>query len=103
MAPLNIARPHTRAVAARAFHALADDTRLRIVDLLRDGELCVCHIQDGLGMSQSGLSFHLKTLKDAGLLTDRRQGRWVYYRLNPAALETLELTLATARTEARRS
>ncbi len=94
MALLTITRPHARAAAARSFHALADETRLRIVDLLRDGERCVCDIQDMLGMSQSRLSFHLKTLKDAELLTDRRQGRWIYYRLNPPGLAALEQTLA---------
>ncbi len=94
MALLRIARPHARATAARGFHALADETRLRIVDLLREGERCVCDLQDWLGMSQSALSFHLKTMKDAGLLTDRRQGRWVYYRLNPAGLAALEQTLS---------
>ena len=94
MALLKIAQPHARAAAARGFHALSDDTRLRIVDLLRDGERCVCELQDWLGMSQSALSFHLKTMKDAGLLSDRRQGRWVYYRLNPAGLATLGETLS---------
>jgi ArsR family transcriptional regulator len=94
MALLKIAQPHARAAAARGFHALSDDTRLRIVDLLRDGERCVCELQDWLGMSQSALSFHLKTMKDAELLSDRRQGRWVYYRLNPAGLAALQETLS---------
>lgn len=94
MALLRIAHPHARAAAARGFHALADETRLRIVDLLRVGERCVCDLQDWLGMSQSALSFHLKTMKDAGLLIDRRQGRWVYYRLNAEGLATLEETLS---------
>lgn len=94
MALLTITRPHARAAAARGFHALADETRLKIVDLLRDGERCVCDIQDLLGMGQSHLSFHLKTLKDAGLLADRRQGRWVYYRLNPGSLAALEEALS---------
>ena len=94
MALLRIAHPHARAAAARGFHALADETRLRIVDLLRDGERCVCDLQDWLGMSQSALSFHLKTMKDAGLLIDRRQGRWVYYRLNAEGLAALEETLS---------
>lgn len=94
MALLRIAHPHARAAAARGFHALADETRLRIVDLLRDGERCVCDLQDWLGTSQSALSFHLKTMKDAGLLIDRRQGRWVYYRLNAAGLAALEETLS---------
>lgn len=83
------ARPHPRAWTARGFHALADETRLRIVDLLRDGERCVCDIQEMLGMAQPRLSFHLKALKEAGLVADRRHGRWVYYRLNPSAVAAL--------------
>ena len=77
------------AQAARWFHALSDQTRLEIVQLLSHGERCVCELQDVLGAAQSRLSFHLKTLKDAGLVTDRRDGRWVYYALNGAALEEI--------------
>jgi len=68
---------------ARWFHALADETRLRIIELLGEGEQCVCDLTDALGCAQSRLSFHLKTLKDAGLVEDRRDGRWIYYSLNP--------------------
>jgi ArsR family transcriptional regulator len=93
MAHVVTARPRARA-AARSFHALADPTRLHILDLLRGGERCVCELQEALGTSQSLLSFHLKTLKDAGLLADRRQGRWVYYRLRPAGLTEAERTLS---------
>jgi ArsR family transcriptional regulator len=75
---------------ARWFHALADETRLGIVDTLRAGERCVCDLTDDLEASQSRLSFHLKTLKDAGVVTDRRDGRWVYYALNPDVFEVLE-------------
>jgi ArsR family transcriptional regulator len=75
--------------AQRWFRALSDATRLQILDLLRDGEQCVCDLTDTLDAAQSRLSFHLKTLKDAGLVTDRRQGRWVYYALNPEAIESL--------------
>jgi ArsR family transcriptional regulator len=74
---------------ARLFHALADETRLRIVEQLADGEQCVCDLTDALEAGQSRLSFHLKTLKDAGLVTDRRQGRWIYYTLRPEALDEL--------------
>jgi ArsR family transcriptional regulator len=73
--------------AQRLFHALSDETRLQLLDLLRDGEQCVCDLTDALAAAQSRLSFHLKTLKDAGLVTDRRQGRWVYYALNPEAVD----------------
>lgn len=75
---------------ARWFHALADETRLGIVDRLRAGERCVCDLTDDLEASQSRLSFHLKTLKDAGIVTDRRQGRWVYYALNPHTMDAME-------------
>ena len=73
--------------SARVFHALSDETRLAIVDRLRSGERCVCDLQDLLDAAQSRLSFHLKTLKEAGLVTDRKQGRWSYYALVPGALE----------------
>ncbi len=72
--------------AARCFHALSDETRLRILGMLRTGERCVCELTEALGAGQSLLSFHLKTLKDAGFVTDRRQGRWVYYAANADAL-----------------
>jgi ArsR family transcriptional regulator len=75
---------------ARVFHALSDETRLCIVGMLGPGERCVCELTDALGAAQSRLSFHLKTLKDAGLVQDRREGRWVYYSLVPGALEGLE-------------
>ena len=79
--------------AARVFHALSDETRLRILERLREGERCVCDLTDILGAAQSRLSFHLRTLKDAGLVTDRRDGRWSYYALNPAALEPITQAL----------
>lgn len=78
----------------RLFRALGDETRLRLLEQLHGGEQCVCDLTDELEASQSRLSFHLKTLKDAGLVTDRREGRWVYYAINPEALATLERALA---------
>ncbi len=74
---------------ARLFHALADATRLRVLDQLADGQRCVCDLSGALEAGQSRLSFHLKILKDAGLLTDRREGRWIYYALNQEALREL--------------
>jgi ArsR family transcriptional regulator len=79
---------------ARLFHALADETRLRILEHLGDGEQCVCDLTDALEAGQSRLSFHLKTLKDAGLVTDRRQGRWIYYTLRPGAIDELRDVVA---------
>jgi ArsR family transcriptional regulator len=81
-------------LGARLFHALADETRLHIVEKLRSGELCVCDLTESLGVAQSRLSFHLKTLKDAGLVRDRREGRWVYYSLDPEHLASLQDYLA---------
>jgi ArsR family transcriptional regulator len=75
--------------AAQLFHALSDETRLEIVRLLSHGELCVCELQTVLAAAQSRLSFHLKTLKDAGLVSDRRDGRWIYYALNGDALDEI--------------
>jgi ArsR family transcriptional regulator len=74
----------------RQFRALSDETRLRIIDLLRGGERCVCELMEELDAGQSLLSFHLKTLKTAGLVTDRRDGRWSYYALNRESFALLE-------------
>src|SRR4029077_7062273 len=67
------------------FQALSDPTRVDIVRLLSHGEQCVCDLQDALDAAQSRLSFHLRVLKEAGLVTDRREGRWSYYTLVPDA------------------
>lgn len=73
--------------AALIFHALSDETRVAAMQMLRGGERCVCELQDQLGAAQSRLSFHLRVLKDAGLVTDRREGRWSYYSIVPDALQ----------------
>ena len=81
--------------AVRLFHALSDETRLRILERLRNGERCVCELTDALDAAQSRLSFHLKTLKDAGLVTDRREGRWMYYAIDREAMaEAAEMVAA---------
>ncbi len=77
------------------FHALSDETRLRILELLRGGEHCVCELTEALELGQSLLSFHLKTLKETGLITDRREGRWMYYALVPETLEALATHLTS--------
>ena len=63
------------------FKGLADQTRLRIINLLLHGELCVCDIQYVLGSPQPNVSRHLAYLKHAGLVADRREGQRMYYRL----------------------
>jgi ArsR family transcriptional regulator, arsenate/arsenite/antimonite-responsive transcriptional repressor len=87
---------------ALLFHALSDETRLRIVGKLLHGEQCVCNLMDTLEAGQSRLSFHLKTLKDAGLVTDRRAGRWIHYSLNPGALAELQNFVGTVQANAAR-
>ena len=89
----------------RLFHALSDTTRLSILQRLRFGERCVCDLTDALDAAQSRLSFHLKVLKYAGLVSDRRDGRWMYYTLNPETLtEAADLleTLSSAPSAAER-
>ena len=67
------------------FKALADDTRVRVCLLLtRFPELCVCELTEALQLSQPKISRHLALLRNQGLLADRRQGQWIYYRLHPA-------------------
>lgn len=80
--------------AQQLLRALADPQRLRVVEALAAGERCVCDLTSELGLAQSRLSFHLKVMKAAGLISARPQGRWVYYRLQPAALELLRDWLA---------
>src|SRR5438067_8621963 len=63
------------------FRALGDDTRVRIVALLSHGELCVCHVQEALGLTQPNASRQLGILKNAGIVESRREGTWTYYRL----------------------
>jgi ArsR family transcriptional regulator, arsenate/arsenite/antimonite-responsive transcriptional repressor len=82
---------------ARWFSALSDETRLQIVGMLVQGECCVCELQDALDAYQSRLSFHLRKLKDVGLVTDRKEGRWVYYSLNPEVLEGMGDFLAASK------
>jgi len=76
--------------ASAVFHALSDPTRIELIRRLSSGEQCVCELTEAMKTGQSRLSFHLKVLKDAGLIQDRREGRWMYYALNEDALEDVE-------------
>jgi ArsR family transcriptional regulator len=76
--------------AIELFHALSDETRLEIIELLRKGERCVCDLTDTLDAAQSRLSFHLRVLKDAGIVRDRKDGRWVHYELVAETFEEVE-------------
>ena len=86
---------------ASGFHALSDPIRIQVLELLRMQELCVCELCEYLGgMTQSKLSFHLKTLKEAGLVRARANGRWIYYSLNLSQLVALEQYLSEYRRSA---
>lgn len=67
---------------AAIFKALADENRLRILALLRHGELCVCDIEEVLGIQQSNASRHLSKLKTSGLIVSNKKSQWVHYRFN---------------------
>lgn len=87
--------------AVALFHALSDETRLALLERLKDGERCVCELTDAMKAAQSRLSFHLKVLKDAGLVEDRREGRWMYYSLSAQAIEELEDLVGSLKKAAR--
>jgi ArsR family transcriptional regulator len=64
------------------FKALSDETRLKMLKIFGKGEICVCDLVSVLDMSQPKISFHLNVLKGAGLIRDRKQGKWVHYSIN---------------------
>jgi ArsR family transcriptional regulator len=72
---------------AAVSRALGDETRLRILNLLVErGETCVCELMETLGTTQSNMSFHLTVLKNARLITDKKIGKWMFYRIDVEAL-----------------
>ena len=64
------------------FKALSDGTRIRIVNLLLNGELCVCDIEDILGITQSNASRHLTKLKNSGIISHEKKAQWVFYKIH---------------------
>lgn len=77
--------------------AISDPIRLRILYALQEGELCVCELADALELRQSTLSTHLQIIRQAGLVQTRREGRWVYYALEPATRPLLDELFAAYR------
>jgi DNA-binding transcriptional ArsR family regulator len=73
-------------VEVEIFKAASDPCRLRILKLLKEGELCVCEIMTALNKPQSSTSHHLSILREAGLVKERRDGKWSYYRLADGAV-----------------
>jgi len=83
---------HDAATMAKAFAALGDPVRLRLLGLLaaaEDGEVCACNLVEPLGKSQPTVSHHLKVLAEAGLITGDKRGKWVWYSVVPQRLEAL--------------
>ena len=78
------------------FGALADATRLRILSLLKDGEVCVCHLHGSLGVPQPTASRHLAYLRRTGLVTARREGIWMHYSLAPQSDPVVASVIASA-------
>lgn len=86
------------------FKCLSDETRLRCMILLYDeGELCVCELTHALGLSQPKISRHLAQLRQCGLLHDRREGQWVYYKINLDLSAWIFEVLAVVTTELKKS
>jgi ArsR family transcriptional regulator len=89
----NTSEPLAFEQAQQLLRALADPIRMRVIETLGDGERCVCELTSEFGLAQSKLSFHLRVLRDAGVISARQQGRWMYYRLQPSALQRLRAWL----------
>jgi len=82
-----------RAVAALRFRALGDETRLRLLEILTGGERCVSDLMDELELGQSLVSHHLRALREAGLVTVRRDGRRIHYAISEPALAAVRLVV----------
>lgn len=80
---------------SKLFRALGDETRLRIVALLSQGELCVCHLEKALDISQPNASRHLGILKASGVVDSRRDGTWVYYSIVEQEHDAVQSVLST--------
>jgi ArsR family transcriptional regulator len=86
---------------AKFFHILSHPARLQILDILRQGEECVCHVQSVLGKRQAYVSQQLMVLRDAGLVTDRKDGLNVFYQLaDPSVADVLAVILGPVETRA---
>ncbi|NLA53520.1 MAG: winged helix-turn-helix transcriptional regulator [Clostridiales bacterium] len=77
---------------AKVFKALCDEKRLKILELLQNGEKCACVLMDDMTMPQSSLSYHMKVLCDSGIVSGRMDGKWTYYSISEAgSLDAIEL------------
>jgi len=74
---------------AEFYKALGDEIRLKILNMLSEQEMCVCEIFDKLDISQPAVSHHLKILRQAGLVKDSKEGKWIYYSLNGSVFQEI--------------
>ena len=83
---------------ALIFKAFCDENRIRILNLLRDGEKCACHLLEEMSISQPTLSHHMKILCDSGIVAGRKEGKWMHYRISPEGVQVAQqyLTRLTA-------
>lgn len=79
--------------SAKLLRAIADENRLQILQMLQPGEKCVCEIWKHLGLSQNLISHHLKVLKDLNLISSRKEGLWVFYKINKKEFSKLKSLL----------
>lgn len=84
----------------KPIRALSDESRMRILWMLEERYLCVCEIQEGLGLSQSTVSRHMQVLEETGFVVSERDGPWKNYRLNPMPPPHVQALLSVVRTEA---
>ena len=98
-----MATKNSRFNAERFFQALGDNTRLRLLNLMRDQEICVCYFVEILDQGQPKISRHLAYLRRAGIVAGRRDGKWMHYRIampsNEGAAQVLRQTLAWLKEE----
>ena len=74
---------------AKIFKAFCDEKRLKIIDLLCDGEKCACVLLEQLDLGQSGLSYHIKILVDSGIVESRQEGKWTHYKISMKGRESV--------------
>jgi ArsR family transcriptional regulator len=91
-----IVEPSDLDLAVRRYAALADATRLRILATLLDREACACVVQTAVDVAPNLLSYHLRVLREAGLIDGTRRGRWIDYRVARGATEFVADALAAA-------
>ena len=93
MHPSNTLEVNSLEVKVSLFKALADPYRLRIIESLGHEVRCNCHLQETLGLASNHLSYHLKVLREAGLIVGQRRGRWVDYSIALGAKDLIESAL----------